>query len=216
MKNKKIWLVAACAVLALTMSVIGTIAYLTGSTGPVVNTFTVGKLLDDPLNFVVKEHEATDTDKDGVYTLDDGKEVTTNTYDHVLPGVDLPKDPFVKTEETMKLDAYVFVEVVKSEDFGTNLHFTVDSNNWTEISGATGKNGGQVYAMKANGGIAKAGEMLGPIKVLTDDKITVDNAPITDAEAQFGGDVTFYGYMIQAAGFEDATDAWTKGFATSV
>lgn len=206
MRSKKTWLIAACIALVLAVSVVGTIAYLTDTTDAVVNTFTVGKLLDDPLSFVLKEHQATDTDKDGVYTLDDTKEVNTNTYT-VLPGVDLPKDPFVKTNETLKLDAYVFVEVV--DGTGTNLHFTVDSDKWTELSGKTGPNGGKVYAMKANGGIAKADAYLGPIPILTENKITVDNAAITDAAAQFGGTVTFYGYMIQAGGFADANEAWT-------
>ena len=206
MKRKKTWLIVACTVMVLAVSVVGTIAYLTDTTGPVVNTFTMGNLLDDPLNFVLKEHQATDTDKDGVYTLDDTKEVNTNTYT-VLPGVDLPKDPFVKTNETLKLDAYVFVEVV--DGTGTALHFTVDSEKWTELSGKTGpKGGGKVYVMKDNGGIAEAGASLGPITILTDNEITVDNAAITDAAAQFGGTVTFYGYMIQAGGFTDYNAAW--------
>ena len=211
MRRKKTWLVAACAALVLVASVVGTIAYLTDTTGPVKNTFTVGKLLDDPLNFVLKEHQATDADNDGVYTLDDTKEVNTNTYT-VLPGVDLPKDPFVKTNETLKLDAYVFVEVV--DGTGTALHFTVDSEKWTELAGVTGPEGGKVYVMKDNGGIAEAGASLGPITILTENKITVENVEITDAAAQFGGTVTFYGYMIQAGGFADYNAAWA-GYAGS-
>ena len=205
MRSKKTWLIVACTVMVLAVSVVGTIAYLTDTTEPVVNTFTMGKLLDDPLNFVLKEHQATDNDKTGVYTLDDTKEVNANEYT-VLPGVDLPKDPFVKTNETLKLDAYVFVEVV--DEIGTALHFTVDSDKWTELSGKTGPNGGKVYVMKDNGGIAKADQKLGPITILTKNKITVDNAAITDAATQFGGIVTFYGYMIQAGGFTDYNAAW--------
>ena len=204
MRRKKTWLIAACAALVLVASVVGTIAYLTDTTDDVVNTFTVGKLLEDPLDFVLKEHQATDTDKDGVYELNTD-EVDTNTYT-VLPGVDLPKDPYVKTTEPLQLDAYVFVEVV--DETGSALHFTVDSNNWTELKNVTGPKKGKVYAMKANGGIADAGEKLGPISILTDDKITVDNVEIEDAAAQFGGKVTFYGYMIQAGGFANANEAW--------
>ncbi|MBQ0037958.1 MAG: hypothetical protein KBS74_04730 [Clostridiales bacterium] len=210
MKSRKKLLAALCGVLIMAVAVVGTIAYLTHTTGPVTNTFTVGELLDDPDKFVVKEHEATDTDKDGVYTLGD-KEVEENTYT-VLPGVDLPKDPFVKTEEELKLDAYVFVEVV--DKTGTNLHFTVDSDKWTELTGKTGPNNGKVYAMKANKGIAEAGSKLGPITILKDNKITVDNVEITDGAKQFGGDVTFYSYMIQAGGFADYNAAWA-GFAGS-
>ena len=204
MRSKKTWLIAVCIALVLAVSVVGTIAYLTDTTGPVANTFTMGKLLDDPDNFVLKEHKAA-AGKDGVYTLDTTKEVDTNTYT-VLPGVDLPKDPFVKTNETLKLDAYVFVEVV--DETGTALHFTIDSDKWTELAGVTGPNSGKVYVMRANNGIAKAGAFLGPIAILTDDEITVDNVAITNAAAQFGGTVTFYGYMIQAGGFTDYNAAW--------
>ena len=210
MRRKKTWLIAACAALVLVASVVGTIAYLTDTTDDVVNTFTVGKLLDNPLNFVLMEHKAEDDDKDGVYELK-AEEVDKNTYT-VLPGVDLPKDPFVKTKETLKLDAYVFVEVVGKT--GTALHFTVDNEKWTELADVTGPKGGKVYVMKDNGGIAEAGEELGPISILTNNKITVENVEIEDAAAQFGGTVTFYGYMIQAGGFANANEAWT-GYAGS-
>ena len=209
MRSKKTWLIVACTVMVLAVSVVGTIAYLTDTTGPVVNTFTMGKLLDDPLNFVLKEHQAIDADEngryDGVYEFTD-ELVASNVYNTIVPGVDLPKDPFVKTNETLKLDAYVFVEVV--DKTGTALQFTVDSDKWTELADVTGPKGGKVYVMEDNGGIAKAGAFLGPIAILTDDEITVDNVAITNAAAQFGGTVIFYGYMIQAGGFTDYNAAW--------
>ena len=201
-------LIAACAAAAVIVSVTGMFAYLTNYTDPVTNTFVVGKLLDDPLDFILKEHEANDDDLDGVYVLGtnevDGKEYT------VLPGVDLPKDPFVKTAEALKLDAYVFIEVV--DETGSNVHFTVDTDKWTALTGKTEPNGGQVYVMKANGGIAEAGAKLGPISILKANsagkEITVDNAVITDAASQFSGKLTFYGYMIQTGGFADYNAAW--------
>lgn len=209
MKDKKKWLALAFIAVILTASVVGTIAYLTDTTGPVENTFTMGQLLDKQDKFVLKEHKATDTDKDGVYTLDTSVEVDANAYT-VLPGVDLPKDPFVKTSKALETDAYVFIEVV--DKTGTALTATVDTDNWTQLAGVTGPNKGNVYALKANGGIAKAGSALGPVTILKGNKIVVANAAITDAEAQFGGGVDFYGYMIQAAGFTSAADAWAKGF----
>ena len=210
MKNTKRLLAVICAVLLVGISAVGTVAYLTDKTEEVNNTFSIGKLLDDPSKFVLLEHEAKDEDKDGVYQLDRSSEVKENSYT-VLPGVDLPKDPFVRTDEELKLDAYVFIEV--KDATGSALHFSVDDNKWTELAGKTGPQGGKVYVMKANNGIVEAGTKLGPITILTDNKITVDNAEITDAAKQFGGDVKFYGYMIQAGGFSSAADAWAKGFA---
>lgn len=215
MKNKKKWLIAACVTCILAISAAGTIAYLTDTTEEVVNTFTVGKLLDSSDKFVLLEHEATDSDKDGVYTLNNS-EVDGNSYT-ILPGVDLPKDPFVKTSKPLEMDAYVFVEVVDTT--GTAISFTVDSSKWTVLTGVTGRHGGEVYALKDDGGIAQAGEALGPVPILAEDtngnEITVSNTSFTDdsdAEAKFGGDLKFYGYMIQAGSFTSAADAWTKGF----
>lgn len=206
--RKTLRLIAVCAALVLVASVAGTVAYLTDKTEAVHNTFTIGKLLDDPDDFVLLEHEAADTDLDGVYTLGD-KEVTGNEYT-VLPGVNLPKDPFVRTDDELNLDAYVFIEVVE-DDFGTALSYTVDTNNWTLLSGETGPEGGKVYVMKANNGIAKAGSKLDPVTILKDDQITVANATFVsdgDAIKKFGGSVSFYGYMIQAGGFTGAAAAW--------
>lgn len=210
-KKKLITLV--CATLILAGAIAGTIAYFTHTTGPVTNTFIMGKLLDDPDNFILKEHKALDGDgtidasKDGKYTLDLNLEIKGNTYDGVVPGVDLPKDPFVKTNETLKLDAYVFVEVVE-KNFGKNLHYTVDSDNWKPLSGVTGPQGGKVYVVKANNGIVKAGSKLESINILNDNKLIVDNAEVTDSTAQYGGTLAFYGYMIQAGGFDNYSKAW--------
>ena len=209
-KNRKTAIIVICAALVLAGTVFGTIAFFTHTTDDVKNTFTMGKLLDDPLSFVLKEHKALDEDEDGAYTLSKTEEVSENTY-LVLPGVDIPKDPFVKTEETLKLDAYVFIEV-KDATEGTNLHYTVDAQNWTLLTGKTGPKGGKVYVMALNGGIVNKDSKLGPVSILKDNKVTVDNAAITDAEKQFGGEVSFYGYMIQAGSFKDYEEAW-KGFA---
>ena len=206
MKGTKLWLVAACATAIFLMSTFGTFAFLTDKTEKVTNTFTIGKLLDDPANsFVLKEHKAEDTDGDGVYTLNDGEEVTENAY-KVLPGVAMPKDPFVKTTEALQLDAYVFVEVVDTFGEGTQLSYAIDDAVWTEVSGAAAQHdGGKIYALKS---VAKAGSALAAQNILKEKTVTAANAPITDAAAQYGGSLTFYAYMIQAAGFKDAGEAW--------
>lgn len=210
MRNKKTWLIAACAALIITASVFGTMAYLVDSTEKVENTFVVGKLLEDSTDFVLLEHQA-EMATSGVYTLG-ATEVAKNAYT-VLPGVDIPKDPFVKTTEALKLDAYVFVEVVEDK-WGAALSYTVDRANWTELSGVTGPKRGKVYAMN---GKAEAGEKLGPVYILKDDEITVTNAEFTtdeQAAALYGGKLDFYGYMTQAAGFADAAAAWAGAFGT--
>ena len=212
MANKKMGIVAVCVALALLVAVFGTIAYLSAVTDPATNTFTVGNLISDPDNFVVKEHLAVDEDGDGVYTLNTGTEVDGNSYT-VLPGVALPKDPFIATLEELKMDAYVFVEV--KDTTGSSLNVVVDSDKWVLISGVTGPQGGQVYAMKANDGIVAAGDKLGPITILKNDTVTVNNDEVSDAGSQFGGSVTFYGYMIQKGNFANATAAWMGAYGAT-
>lgn len=202
MKNmKKALILVLCAVLLVAGTVAGTVAYLTHKTAAVTNTFVVGDILQADDVFELLEHEATDTDKDGVYEL--GTTETNENEYVVLPGVDLPKDPFVRTGKTLELDAYVFVEVV--DGTCSSLTVTVDTNLWT-ATGLTGDHGGAVYVLKANDGIVNAGEKLDSVSILLNNKITVANETIANP-----GTVVFYGYMIQAAGFDDAADAAATG-----
>lgn len=67
------------------------------------------------------EHEAEDEGKTGIYTLLDGEDddlVRANTYDKVIPGVDIPKDPFVHVELVNPEVTYeLYIEVVESDNF---------------------------------------------------------------------------------------------------
>lgn len=214
MRRKKATIIAVCVAAIAAVSVVGSLAYLTDTTGPVENTFTIGKLLDEKDEFVLKEHDANETKTgSGVYTLDMDTEVDGNEYT-VLPGVDIPKDPFVATRDEngdpaeLKLDAYVFVEVV--DDTGDALSFTVDTSKWTELSNAEGPNGGKVY-MIGTDGLVTAGTSINEVilaKNTNGYEITVEAAVITDP-----GSIEFYGYMIQAGTFADAAAAWAAGFA---
>ena len=212
MKNRKKWLITLCALLLVAISIAGTMAYLTHKTEKVENTFTVGKLIDKEDAFVLKEHKAT-ADNAGVYELDLSVETNGNSYT-VLPGVNIPKDPFVRTdpEYALLLDAYVFVEVVESEETGSAISYEIDTDTWKLLDGAKGPNNGSIYYYGSTG-IAKAGAPLGPVyilkKISTDQKeIKVSNVEIDEKENQFGGQLDFYGYMIQAAGFITPAEAW--------
>lgn len=203
MKTKsKAFLLVMCMVLLIVASIMGTFSYLTSQTGKVTNTFVVGNMFDgdDPTPddgpFVLYEHEATDANEDGVYELGT-TEVTANTY-KVLPGVDLPKDPFVRTDVALGFDAYVFVEVV--DNTGAALAVAVD-DAWTKLDEVTGPHGGAVYVLE---NIAQAGSALAATSILEGNKIAVADAEITNP-----GTVDFYGYLIQTAGFENSAAAWT-------
>lgn len=202
---KKKLLIALAIVLVVAMSVTGTLAYLTANTGAVTNTFTVGKVFDEEdsdthKNFELLEHGI--TGKPGEYTLT-AEEVSGNEYT-VMPGVNIPKDPFVRVNSPVGVDVYLFVEVV--DGTGEQLTVTVDSAKWTKLAGVTGTHGGDVYTL-ASGRLA-AGSTLDATHILADDEIAVANATIVNP-----GRVTFYGYLIQAAGFTSAEDAAVTGFS---
>lgn len=202
---KKKLLIALAIVLVVAMSVTGTLAYLTANTGAVTNTFTVGKVFDEEdsdtrKNFELLEHEI--TGKPGEYTLT-AEEVSGNEYT-VMPGVNIPKDPFVRVNNPVGVDVYLFVEVV--DGTGEQLTVTVDSVKWTKLAGVTGTHGGGVYTL-ASGRLA-AGSTLDATYILANNEIAVANATIVNP-----GQVTFYGYLIQAAGFTSAEDAAVTGFS---
>ncbi len=202
---KKKLLIALAIVLVIAMSVTGTLAYLTANTGAVTNTFIVGKVFDEEdsdthKNFELLEHGI--TGKPGEYTLT-AEEVSENEYT-VMPGVNIPKDPFVRVNSPVGVDVYLFVEVV--DGTGEQLTVTVDSAKWTKLAGVTGTHGGDVYTLAS--GRLTAGSTLDATHILADDEIVVANETIVDP-----GQVTFYGYLIQAAGFTSAEDAAVKGFS---
>lgn len=202
---KKKLLIALAIVLVIAMSVTGTLAYLTADTGAVTNTFTVGKVFDEEdsdthKNFELLEHGI--TGKPGEYTLT-AEEVSENEYT-VMPGVNIPKDPFVRVNSPVGVDVYLFVEVV--DGTGEQLTVTVDSAKWTKLAGVTGTHGGDVYTL-ASGRLA-AGSTLDATYILANNEIAVANATIVNP-----GQVTFYGYLIQAAGFTSAEDAAVTGFS---
>lgn len=202
---KKKLLIALAIVLVVAMSVTGTLAYLTANTGAVTNTFTVGKVFDEEdsdthKNFELLEHGI--TGKPGEYTLTD-EEVSGNEYT-VMPGVNIPKDPFVRVNSPVGVDVYLFVEVV--DGTGEQLTVTVDSAKWTKLAGVTGTHGGDVYTLVS--GRLAAGSTLDATYILANNEIAVANATIVNP-----GRVTFYGYLIQAAGFTSAEDAAVTGFS---
>ena len=122
MKRKLIIALALC--LALALGIGGTMAYLTATTGSVVNTFTIGNV---GLKLVETEGET---------------EVTTKSY-KIVPGETVTKDPTV-TVTTGSEPCWLFVKV--TEDLGDlnnvfnpetdGKFFTYDlAEGWTKLTG---------------------------------------------------------------------------------
>jgi predicted ribosomally synthesized peptide with SipW-like signal peptide len=198
-KRKTIYTILA-VVLVCCIAVAGTLAYLTAQTSEVKNTFTSTDTLG---KIDLKEHEATVNDK-GVYTLGTA-EVTSNSY-KVLPGVNLPKDPFITITDKSDVASYLYVEVVDELGENSGLSYALTSD-WTKLN-VKGANGGDVYVYQ-NGLLITDTNAPATVYILKDNVVTVGQDVNVDKN---GVDITFYGYMAQASAGADADAAYTACF----
>lgn len=86
---------------------------------------------------------------DMVYELNKDNEVESNTYSIMMPGVDIPKDPFVRIAPG-EVSCELYIEVIE-KDFpkGKNeedlVTYEVDPDLWTKVENEKGPNGGDLY-----------------------------------------------------------------------
>lgn len=113
-------LIAMAVVLLLGCVTGGTLAWLTSTTKPVVNTFTVGDIN---------------------ITLDE----TTSDY-KMIPGYTIAKDPKVTVKANSE-DCILFVKVTKSSNFDTYMTYSM-AEGWTELPNA--ETGSLVYYRTVN------------------------------------------------------------------
>lgn len=198
MKKTKIALTLVCAILLVAASVMGTLAYLTATTGTVTNTFTVGKVSFDVGGGLdeakVDQYGNKEYKEDGT-TLKD--RVTANTY-KLVPGHTYTKDPTVHIGANSE-NAWLFVKVTNGisaiEATGTTtIASQMTNHGWTPV--ATGSN---VYYYKE--------------QVKANDDIVVFNSFKLDDNAgvsTYGSaNITIQAGIVQADGFATATEAWT-------
>lgn len=209
MKTKsKALLLTLCAVLLVTASVLGTMAFLT-SNDEVVNTFTVGSV-------AIKLDEAK-ANTDG--SLVEGAErVKANSY-KLLPGHTYNKDPMVTVLNGSEA-SYIKMTVTFSKASALDAIFARDGADLTSIfngydstywiykgntKDATANTRTYEFWYKDPVG-APDGDV--PLDALFD-SITVPGA-ITNEQLATIKDmtITVNAYAIQADGFDDADDAW--------
>lgn len=198
--KKKTLTIAIALVLVVALAVGATYALLTDKK-EITNTFSVGKVTDQNTQFTLVESNVV-KDSTGAYVKGEG---TTNSgieYKDVLPGAPIYKDPTVSVKGLVA-DAYLFVVV--TDNTGAGLTATVDAANWTKLGD---KDNQTLYAVKANDGLVKAADVKDTAltkTILTGNQVAVaDN--YTGGEAATS--ITFTAYLIQAAGQDDAVDAW--------
>lgn len=186
MKTKsKALLLALCAVLLVTASVLGTMAYLTSTTEVVENTFSVGNVKITLDEAKVDEYGA---------AVEGAARVTANTY-KLIPGHEYTKDPTVKVDANSE-DCWVFVKVengIAAIEAGTTIAEQMGDNDWTLVEDET-----NVYAYKeavsANANIPVFGTF-----TLADD---------ANVSAYEDAAINITAYAVQKDGFDTAAEAW--------
>ncbi len=182
--STKVFLSLLALVLVVGCAVGGTIAWLTATTEPVVNTFTYGKI----------KIELTET---------------TGTEYKIIPGVNISKDPKV----TVKADSeacWLFVKVAEKGTFVTDKVTYSIANGWMPLD-ATNHPG--VYYREVDAVTADTnfnvliGDATYPNGVVT----VSEN--LTKAEANSvatQSTLTFTAYAVQKDGIDTAAEAWAK------
>lgn len=206
----KALLMSLCAVLLVAASVLGTMAYLTDSED-VKNTFTVG-------NVAIKLDEAK-ANTDGSL-VEGAARVKANSY-KLLPGHTYAKDPMVTVLNGSE-SSYIKMTVTfsKANELDaifdpdgatlTTIFNGYDSSNWT-YKGNT-KNAAdntRTYEFWYKEAVAAPDGNVALDALF--DSITVPGS-ITNEQLKTieGMTITVNAYAIQADGFTDAADAWSK------
>ena len=194
-KTKTLGLMMA-AVLLVTATIFGTMAYLTDK-DEVTNTFTVGSV-DISL-------DEAPVGADGKATT--GNRVQKNDY-KLMPGHEYDKDPIVHFADKSEA-SWLFIEVtneivgIESTAEGyKSIAAQIAENGWTALDGVTG-----VYYQKV--GANNSGSAV-DYKVFQG--FTVDGSVNgTTLDNYNNKTVKVTAYAVQADGFDSATAAWTTG-----
>lgn len=184
------------AVLLVTATIFGTMAYLTDK-DEVTNTFTVGSV-DISL-------DEAPVGADGKATT--GNRVQKNDY-KLMPGHEYDKDPIVHFADKSEA-SWLFIEVtneivgIESTAEGyKSIAAQIAENGWTALDGVTG-----VYYQKV--GANNSGSAV-DYKVFQG--FTVDGSVNgTTLDNYNNKTVKVTAYAVQADGFDSATAAWTTG-----
>ncbi len=206
MKKSKVLITVFCAVLLVTVSVLGTLAYLT-SQDTVVNTFTVGKV-----NIELDEAKVK---TDG--TLDGTDRVKQNTY-HLLPGQTYVKDPTITVKAKSEAsyvrmlltincaDAFDAIYAPNKADL-TTIFNGYDAENWL-YEAVTRENNTLTYEFRYKEIVEKS-ESDTVLDALFDSITIPGTFNSNDMNSISDLEITVVGHAIQAVGFANEDAAWS-------
>ncbi|MBQ7836711.1 MAG: hypothetical protein IJ389_05600 [Clostridia bacterium] len=207
-RNTKAILIAASALLALTMAVVGTVAFLISSQ-EVVNTFTVGQV---HINL-----DEADVDEDGD-PVEGADRVKGNEY-HLVPGQTYTKDPTVTvlkgSEEayvrmTVTLNKVAELKAILGDDFlPENYVAGWDRDVWNCVEITDNGDNTVTYEFRYYE-IVDARDAADDVVLdaLFDEFTLPGDFTNEDLKSIEGFKIVVQGHAIQATGFEDADAAW--------
>lgn len=199
MKTKsKALLMTLCAVLLVAASVLGTMAYLTSTTGPVTNTFSIGKI-----DITLDEAKV---DEYGV-AVSPAERGNGNAY-KLVPGHTYTKDPTVHVTDQNSENSWIFVKVVNgiaAYEADTKIAAQIVAKGWTKLEGVNGVD--NVYYREYNKNSANKDFVVFDTFTIAQNAETIDGW-----DTATSANITITAYAIQKdANLDTAAKAWTAG-----
>lgn len=203
--SRKALVVLSLMMVLAVAAVGGTLAWLTATTTPVVNTFTTAGI--DITLIETKNPDGQETIVDGV------AKPVTNWSAQLVPGKTYTKNPVVSVvRPETDVDIYLFVKFdeVNNTFIDANneeqkvLLFTslLDGNNWTPLAGETNV----WYRVVGKDDPTISWNLIAADTVQVNPALTKDKMPASSATPK----LTYTAYAIQKEGFADAASAWAK------
>ena len=154
---------------------------------------------------LVQEHEAV-RQLDGSYTLNTNllpkDEKKGNSYE-LLPGLDVPKNPFVTVVNKTPIGAYLYIEVIDTTNGA--ITYEIDTDNWTKLS-ITGR---EVYVYEDGTILTNKNCPTEAILILKDNKVTVSQTLLTK-NTEAADVLTFSAYLYEVHDGKTATEIFTE------
>lgn len=150
------------------------------------------------------EHKAIKNDS-GQYELNPDKTVSGNTYDTVIPGLDIPKDPYIVITDKTEIPAYVFL-LVHETAWPNTMEYELEKH-WKPLLGYN-----NVYVYSDNGDPIKVTGDIETIKIIENDVITVSQSYTGPDETK----LTFSACMGQIGVKGDNTDMTPNDVYSSI
>ena len=190
MKKKSLLTMLLALTLVAVVGVGATLAYLSDSTGAMVNTFTVGSGID-----ITQDESDESTPEDPTDRTEEG-----NDYTDIQPGDVLVKDPTV-TIKANSSECYVFMQLTGADALAAQ-NFTFDgfdAEKWVKVAGEGTLDGVYMYFETVKQ--ADADQVLAPL--FTSVTYSIDAEEL--AEGVELSDVVIKSCAVQAKNMDEAS-----------